>query len=331
MPDLHVTLLTRNYAYVQPLASGDVRPHGVDLNLIRMWDALPRVAANTPDVHGGEASFGRYLLGMANGDRSVVGLPIFIMRGFRQRCFFVRADSTLRDVTDLRGKRVGINEWPATGNTWARGVLREQAVDIFNIEWLVGQVSAGYKPVPNDPLPPGVGRETDKLLVDMLVQGDIDALVCPWPPAGFYEPDSPVRRLYPEFPRVEQEYYKRTGIYPGHHIIVLRRDVVEAHPEAVAALYEAFDEARKVTEAGFRSIAEILPWLLDEIERDTRLIGRDLHPYGVKANRGMIAAFCEEQVAQKLTSNLLDPERVFADFEAVMQSSAAPVLTQVRG
>jgi hypothetical protein len=126
MRQVPVTLITRTYAYVQPPANGDVRADGIDLHLIRTWDALLRVAANPLDVHGGEASFGRYLLGLASGDRSMAGLPIFIMRGFRQRCFFVCRDSPLHELADLAGKRIGINEWPATGNTWARGLLREQ-------------------------------------------------------------------------------------------------------------------------------------------------------------------------------------------------------------
>jgi 4,5-dihydroxyphthalate decarboxylase len=324
---LPITLLTRNYAYVQPLATGDVRPAGIDLHLIRSWDALPRVAANSADVHGGEASFGRYMLGLAAGDRTLVGLPIFIMRGFRQRCFFVRRDSPLRELTDLRGTRVGINEWPASGNTWARALLREQDVDIGSIRWLVGQVSVGYKPVPNDALPPGVDRQQDRMLVDMLADGDIEALVCPWPPAGFYEPESPVRRLYPDFARVEQAYFQRTGIYPGHHVIVLRRDLVEAHPEVVASVYAAFEEARQATEAGFRAITEILPWLLAEIELDTRVFGQDLHPYGVEPNRRMIEAFCTEQFAQGLTRERFDPARAFADFEQ-LTDAAAPSAVQ---
>ena len=314
--NLPVTLATRNYAYVLPLATGDVRPDGVDLNLVRTWDALPRVAANSPEIHGGEASFGRYLLRLASGDRSMIGLPIFLMRGFRQRCFFVRQDSPLRELAELRGTRVGINEWPATGNTWARALLRDQHVPIDSIQWLVGQVSEGYKPVPNDALPPYVTRAAaNQLLVDMLASGEIDALVCPWPPAGFYEPGSPIRRLYPDFAAVEQDYLRRTGIYPGHHVVVLRRDLVEAHPEVVGALYSAFDEARRATEASFRSIAEILPWLLAELEQDTRLLGQDLHPYGVAANQRMIEAFCEEQFAQGLTSERLAPARAFEEFE----------------
>jgi 4,5-dihydroxyphthalate decarboxylase len=316
MTNVPVTLVTRNYAYVQPLANGDVRPSGVDLELIRTWDALPRVAANSPDVGGGEASFGRYMLGLAAGDRSYVGLPVFLMRGFRQRCFFVRKDSPLHELADLRDKRVGINEWPATGNTWARALLREQGVPIQSVRWLVGQVSEGYKPVPNDALPAGVERApAGRLLVDLLASGEIDAIVCPWPPAGFYEATSPVRRLYPDFAAVEQAYFQRSGIYPGHHIIVLRRELVDAHPEVVSTLYAAFDEARRTTEANFRAIAEILPWLLAELEQDSRLLGEDLHPYGLEANRRMIEAFCEEQFAQGLTTQRLDPAAAFAEFE----------------
>jgi hypothetical protein len=101
---------------------------------------------------------------------------------------------------------------------------------------------------------------------------------------------------------------------------VLRRDLVDSHPEVVSSVYAAFDEARKLTEATFRAIAEILPWLLDEIERDTRLMGPELHPYGVEPNRHMVRAFCEEQAAQKLTAHPLDPACVFADFEALTRS-----------
>ena len=70
------------------------------------------MAANPGEIQGGEASFGRYLLGLARGDRSVVGLPIFLMRDFRQRCLFVQRHSPLPEIAELRGKRVG--SCPAT-------------------------------------------------------------------------------------------------------------------------------------------------------------------------------------------------------------------------
>ncbi|MCA1644293.1 MAG: hypothetical protein LC797_02105 [Chloroflexi bacterium] len=218
-------------------------------------------------------------------------MPIFLMRGFRQRCFFVRTDSPLRAVSDLRNKRVGINEWPATGNTWARALLRDQGVDIWSVRWLVGQVSEGHKPPPNDPLPSGVERESKRMLVEMLAVGDIDALVCPWPPTGFDDAHSQVRRLYPEFVREEQAITSAPEFTLDTTSSFSGVTWCDAHPEIVGALYRAFDEARRFTESSFRATAEIVPWLLSELEQDTRLMGQDLHPYGVAPNRHMIEAF----------------------------------------
>jgi 4,5-dihydroxyphthalate decarboxylase len=322
MRAIPVSLATRNYDYIQPLAMGDVPTDGLELRLTRSFDALQRVMAETGELDGGEVSLSRYLQRQAKGDRSVVGLPIFLMRGFRQRTFLVRRDSPFRDVTELVGKRAGINEWPATGNTWARAVLRERGVDIWSLRWLMGQVSAGYKPVPDDALPVGVERApSDSLLVEQLIAGEIDALVCPWPPPPFYERDSPIRRLYEDFAPVERAYFRRTGVYPAHHCVALKRPLVEAHPALVGRVYRAFDEARRQTMQNHRELAETLPWLLAELEEDTALIGQDFQPYGTRENAHMIAAFCDELYAQGLTSERIDPASAFADFERLVDQA----------
>src|ERR1700730_1628981 len=92
MTPLSVTIITRDYDYVMPLALGDVKAERVDLAMIRAFDSLERFL-NDPTINGGEVSFSGYLHRIAAGDRSLVGLPIFIMREFRHRCFFVRRDS----------------------------------------------------------------------------------------------------------------------------------------------------------------------------------------------------------------------------------------------
>lgn len=319
MANLAVTLATRNYDSVQPIAMGDVHVDGLDLTVQRSFDALTRLS--DPSLQGGETSFSRYLQALARGDNSLVGLPVWPMRGFRQRTFFVRDDSSMTDVAELAGRRVGINEWPATGNTWARAVLRERGVDIWSIQWLVGQVSVGYKPVPPDKLPKGVERAPDdRLLIDMLVGGEIDAVCCPWPPAGFYDPGARFRRLYVDFKSAERDYYRRTGVYPGHHIVVLKRGFVDRHPEAVGKVYRAFDESRRQSLATHRALAETLPWLLAELEEDATLMGPEIQPYGVAENHHMVAAFCDELYAQGLAAEPIDPSLPFAEFERQMAS-----------
>ena len=74
MPTPPLTLATRDYDFVSPLATGDVAADGLDLTLIHAFDALQRVAGD-PAVQGGEASFSRYVQRFAAGDWSLVGLP----------------------------------------------------------------------------------------------------------------------------------------------------------------------------------------------------------------------------------------------------------------
>ena len=310
-----LTLAIRDYDYIAPLATGDVAIEGVDLTLIRSFDALVRVA-NDPAVNGGEASFSRYVQRLAGGDRSLVGLPAFVMREFRHRCFFVRRDSGLADVVDLAGKRVGTDQWPASGNTWSRALLRERGVAIENISWLVGPVNPTSQPPPAtdvypDKVQPALpGRPLREILLD----GEIDALMCPWPPDGFYELDSQIARMYPDYRAAERDYYRRTGIFPAHHLVVLKRELVERQPQLVRAVYDALVEARERSERTHQVLAETSPWLLADLEEQAVLMGPDFRPYGLRENYQMVAAFCDEQYAQRLIQGPITPEEVFGDF-----------------
>jgi 4,5-dihydroxyphthalate decarboxylase len=319
MSRLPLTLAARDYDYLSPLAMGDVEIEGVDLTLIRAFDALPRVVKE-PEIDGGETSFSRYVQGMVRGDRSFIGLPVFLMRAFRHRCFFVRRDSDLADVTDLAGKRVGTNEWPASGNTWTRAVLRERGVPIERVRWLVGQVSPGYKPVPPDALPAGVQpAPAGSTLVDLLLEGQIDALMCPWPPEGFYDQGSRIRRLYEDYRTAEREYYRRTRVHPAHHVTVLKRELVERNPWVVRAVFNGLDQSRRRSEQNRWELSETTPWLLAELEETAALMGKEFQPDGLSdENRHMIAAFCEEQYAQRLIPEPIDPKSVFAEYEKLM-------------
>lgn len=315
-----ITLVVNDYDHLAPLACGDIAVKDVVINLDRK---TPFIAArDDPSVHAVEHSFSQFLIRRAAGDRTFVGLPIFPMRAFRHRCFFVRRASGMHDLTDLRGKRVGTNGWPDTGNTWSRAALREQGVPLDQIEWWVGPVddpaydSTGHRPAVA--LPPNVHRvEGGTTLVGMLLAGKLDAIMCPWPPQHFYEHESPIVRLIPDYRRVERAYLQRVGIYPAHHIIAVRRDVVEQYPHAVRSLYQALDRSRLVWQARRRRFTDTTPWLLAEIEEASQLLGEDWQPNGVEANRAMIAALCEEEFAQGLVAVRIDPRTVFAEFERV--------------
>jgi 4,5-dihydroxyphthalate decarboxylase len=312
----------KNYDHLAPIASGDVVVEDVDLTLDR---ESPIARIVDPQISGGEMSFSKYLIRLSQGVKDYVGLPVFPVRGFQHRCFFVRRGSNLRSFDDLVGKRVGTNGWPETGVTLCRGALREAGVGLDKVNWFIGPLGLSrydvHGPRPEFTLPPNA-REVDegRGLVEMLLNGDLDALMVPTPPPGFYDPDSPIVRLYPDYPEHERAFLQRVGFHPAHHLVVLKRDVFEANPSAARSLYRVLEESKRRWQAGRLEWAETSPWLLADIEQAQALIGEDWMPYGVEANRRMIEWMCNEEYAQGLSPRHLDPAEVFAEFEQVMNA-----------
>ncbi len=178
-----INLVTRDYDILTPLLSGDVVPEGIDLQLDRSSSIG---SFRTGDAfQAGEMSFSGYLRQLDSGERDVIGLPIFLMRAFRQRCFFVKRGSDLTSLADLAGKRIGTNGWPDSGNTWSRSLLRAEGVSIKDINWYVGPIDGvtdqafGHRfsteGFPDNVQPAPEGNS----LVGMLVAGDLDAMMVP--------------------------------------------------------------------------------------------------------------------------------------------------------
>lgn len=319
MPNIPLRLVTRNYDMITPLLVGDVTAEGVDLDIDR--ETPIHRFREDESFQAGEMSFAQYLRRLSTGEADIVGVPVFLMRGFRQRCFFIRRDSDIHALPDLSGRRVGTNGWPDTGNTWSRALLREADVDIGTIQWSVGtidgvtdqifghQVTAPNLPSNAELIPEGT------TLVDLLVAGDLDALMVPWPPRVFYEPASPIVRLFRNYHEVEQDYASRVGYYPAHHLLGVRARVVEEHPWILPNLFNAFEESRKLAEERRMLLADTAPWLLEELEDVREILGPNWQAHGVAVNRTMTAALCEEIHAQGIIDRPVDPSEVFARFE----------------
>jgi 4,5-dihydroxyphthalate decarboxylase len=151
----------------------------------------------------------------------------------------------------------------------------------------------------------------------MLLAGELDALMIPFPPRGFFTRDSPIVHLFRDYRTVEKAYFQRVGYCPGHHVAVLRRSVFERDPTIAPRLLAAFEESKRRWREDRRRLADTTPWVLMELEETAQLLGEDWQPFGVEANRRMLASFCAEQVAQGLVTEPLTPETAFADYEAV--------------
>ncbi|WP_432252554.1 hypothetical protein [Streptomyces sp. HNM1019] len=310
-----IRLGLRDWDHLVPLVSGLVEIPGFTVR-IEARDVTPDVLAE-PVLDGGETSFSRYVQARAAGDDRLVGLPAFVMRGFRHRCVLVREDSPLRSIGQLAGARIGLTGWPDSGNTWTRALLRGAGVDLAAIRWRIGPLTAGETGkdrVGDRPLPAHVSVMAEgESLVDELAAGRLDALLSPFMPQELFTRTSRFRHLLDDHRAEERAYWEATGFVPGIHLVTLKREVVEAHPALPAALLTGLEESKRRWLDRRRLLADTTPWLLHELTESARLFGDDWMPYGTKSNAEMTRAFCEELYAQGVWPEPIDPDVVFPD------------------
>ncbi len=316
--NIQLKLMMKDYGHVAPLASGDVMVEGVDLTFERdTTNALDRTLGDRT-IGAGELSLSRHLGRLAQGDNSFVGIPVFPARSFRHHCFFVRRGSELQSLEQLQDKRVGCNEWPATGNTWSRAALREAGVRIEDIRWSVGSIDGAPSARAQGKLPSYVQTVKERTLLAMLMDGELDALMCPFPPRGFYSEEKPIMRLVRDWRRAEMDYYRRTGLFPIFHIVGVRREIYERAPYVLRSLFNALEQSKRRWQANRRELADLTPWTLAEIEDTTAVFGDDWAPYGIEQNLKVLQTLCDEQLAQGLVSQRQDARSAFREFEAAL-------------
>ena len=301
--------------HITPLLTGDVTAEGIDLEY-DVHHGLEPVASD-PSCAGGESSLGRFMIDTSRGDEGFVALPVFPMFQFRHRCFLVRRGSDIHELAELEGKRVGIDGWPNSGNTWTRVLLGQAGVDIWRISWVIAPIEgagdATHGRAPADAPPNVEDGPSGKSLVDLLLSGEIDVLVAAFMPGGFFSSDSPIVPMIPDYRAAEQAYYREHGYIPAHHLVKLRREVVERDPWVVTSLMRAFTESKQLSFERRRHLADVSPWLLTDLAESATVIGEDWQPYGLKPNLKMLSDFCQDQHAQRLVEAPVDPVEAFAE------------------
>ncbi|MFK7942154.1 MAG: 4,5-dihydroxyphthalate decarboxylase, partial [Paracoccaceae bacterium] len=151
-----------------------------------------------------------------------------------------------------------------------------------------------------------------RFLVDLLLEGEIDALLAYKPPKAFG--DGRLVRLLPDYEQREKAAFARTGVFPIMHLVGIRRDVAEAYPALPAALLAAFTEAKDIGLQRLREVQALpvaLPWLAPEVARLTALMGTDWWPYGICNNRTALDTIIQQAHDQGLLSSIPTIDELF--------------------
>jgi 4,5-dihydroxyphthalate decarboxylase len=319
MTILPIKLACWDYDRTRPLIDGRVHAKDItlDIKLMRPRQAFEALLQQS-DFHAAEMSLATYVALKARGECPFVGIPVMLSKMFRHSCIYVRSDAGIRAPADLKGKRVGITQFASTGIVFMKGMLQhDYGVKQSDMEWWLGGLHAPVQPPATLPSAPGVRIKAvpkDRTIEDMLKAGELDVILSNHIPAAFEQGWPGIARLFPDYKKTEQDYYRRTGIFPIMHALVIREDVHRQNPWVAASLYRAFCEARDLAVNGLYDTDALrlsLPWLIDHVEETRRAFGPDFFAYGVEPNRAALTAIGQYLHEQSLAPRAATPDELF--------------------
>ena len=325
MEKVALTLAMGDYEHTRDLATGRVPVQGATLNVL----TLPPEEAFLRFTHFrewelSEMSLGKYVSLRSQDDEGIAAIPVFPSRVFRHSMIYVRESGTISRPEQLKGARVGIPEWAQTAGIYARGYLAHQVgVALDSVDWIQAGVNeAGRVEKVELKLPKGVRLrpEPARSLSEMLLAGDLDAVLSARPPRGL---GSGIRRLFPDYEAAEEAYFRETGVFPIMHVIVIKTEILARHPWLAMNLYKAFEEAKRRSIARLSDITAShapLAWVAAYTGRMKTLFGEDFWPYGLEKNRATLQAFVDFAFEQgvchrRVALEELFPEQVLTSFK----------------
>lgn len=241
-------------------------------------------------------------------------IPVVLTRRFEHSGIWGDERQGINEPKDLEGKRVGLGYHGHTDLTWVRGILSDSYdVDLDSITWITSDPEG----VPHAPLPPNVwpipGCSFDALADHGVIAGAV---------MGHNQrfKDPAIRRLVPDLPGAERDWFEKTGVFPPLHTVVVKDSVLAARPTLATELFRAFtaSKAAAYAKAGKgMTDAEIAEaprtgFFVSPQDRQKRpYLGDDPLPFGLEANRAgfeMIARFARRQ---KITASQPPIEELF--------------------
>jgi 4,5-dihydroxyphthalate decarboxylase len=276
------------YPHVLPLWQGEAASERVAFDLVGVDPLPPAFRRMVRDLEFDlcEMALTTYAQAAAC-DKPLVGLPIPLWRNFHHAALICRRDSGLRGPAELAGRKVGVRAYSQTTGVWVRGILEDEyGLDPESVTWVTSEDAhvAEYRDPPNvQRAAPGTG------LLELLMTGEIDAAI------GLRTADpAAVRTVIPDAEAAALDWYRRTGVSPVNHVVVLKRDLAAQHPWLAAEIMSLFERAKGLAR-----------------QRSGTAEGPDTHPYGLAPNRRSMQMLLDFSARQKLTPRAYRAEELF--------------------
>ena len=306
MAELTLRTVTRTQGNNEALKDGSVKPRNFAFEFVEvdpLIDAFRRMVRGL-EFDVSEMAMTTYITARSHGKR-MTGLPIFLMRAFHHGAIKYNTKSGIKSPKDLEGRKVGVNRgYTVTTGLWARSVLQHQyGVDLNKITWVLSgdEHVAEYRP-PSNVAP----IERGKKMADMLASGELAAAI------GVEADHADVKPLIPNPREAGFEALRTRGHYPINHLMVVKDELLEAHPELAADLFSAFAAAKRIYVERLKAGRIGEPTAVDELhQRVMEITGKDPLPYGIAPNRQALEEVIQAALEQKIITRPVSVEELF--------------------
>ena len=294
-----------NYGLTKPLKEGAAAPERFKPDYVEIKEIVPAMRRMCRGLEYDicEMAFTTYLCARAAG-LPFTAVPVFVTRNFHHWAISINAKSGIKTPKDLEGRVVGVNRgYTVTTGLWARGILQsEYGVDLDKVTF----VPTDDEHVSNFDAPKNVdySRFRGRSLAELLEKQEIDAAI------GEMKSDSPdIKPLIPDARNAAFDYFRRTGVYPINHGLVVKNDLLKKEPWLADDLLGAFNAAKAIYLKDLQGSTGISSW--DKAAADNATVVGDPFPLGIEANRKALETMTQFAVDQRMVPRRFTVEELF--------------------
>ena len=300
-----LTIAIGNHELTKPLKDGSIklldrRPLYIEVSPIT---AAMRRMVRDLEFDVCEMAFATYICAKAHG-KAMSAIPVFLTRNFHHWAIFYNVNSGIRGPKDLEGRKVAVNRgYTVTTGVWARGILQtEFGVDLNKITWM----PTDDEHVAEYVAPPNVDySHRGTPIAELLLSGKVDAAV------GDVKVDSPeIKHLIPNAREAGFAYFRKTGVYPINHGVVVKNSLLQADPKLSRELFTCFQAAKSRYSADLFQ-GRYASHVAEPVLALSRVVG-DPFPFGVSANRKAIDTLIRFAQEQQIISRKFTADDLFA-------------------
>jgi 4,5-dihydroxyphthalate decarboxylase len=301
-----LTFALGNYGVTKPIKAAGANLGRLNLRFVEVEQIVPMMRRMCRGLEFDicEMAFTTYLCARAAG-LPFTAIPVFVTRNFHHWAVFINTRSGIKGPKDLEGRKVGVNRgYTVTTGLWARGILHsEYGVDLNKVTWIPtdDEHVAGFAAPKNVDY-----RFRGAKMRDLLLSGEIDAAI------GEVAVDVPeIQPLIPDAQNAAFGYFRKTGIYPINHGVVVKDSVLKDAPWIVDELCRAFEAAKAeyLKNLDMDLGATATSW--DKAAKANADVVGDPYPFGIEPNRKALEAMTRFAADQGMVPRKYSVEELF--------------------